>query len=141
MNGTGELSALLATLSPALGDAEMIFCSFPEAEIEERLRLRPVGFFVEEEGVTLIIPKATAEQHGIPFSTVWQAITLGVHSSLEAVGLTAAIATRLAHHGISANVVAAFYHDHIFVAATDAENALQALRSLQGEAAAAHGAA
>jgi hypothetical protein len=119
----------------------MIFCSFPEAEIEERLRLRPVGSFIEEEGVTLVIPKATAEQHGIPFSTVWKAITLGVHSSLEAVGLTAAIATRLARHGISANIVAAFYHDHIFVAATDAENALQALRSLQAEAAAAHGAA
>ena len=58
-------------------------------------------------------------------------ITLTVHSSLEAVGLTAAVATCLAQAGISANVVAAYHHDHVFVPEADAETAVQALRQLQ----------
>ncbi len=57
-------------------------------------------------------------------------ITLNVHSALEAVGLTAAVATALTREGISANVVAAYYHDHIFVPEVDAERALEALRAL-----------
>lgn len=57
-------------------------------------------------------------------------ITLTVHSSLDAVGLTAAFATELTRHGISANVVAGYYHDHIFVAEKDAERAVAALEAL-----------
>ena len=57
-------------------------------------------------------------------------ITLTIHSSLEAVGLTGAFATELARHGISANVVAGFYHDHIFVGAADADRAMAALTDL-----------
>jgi hypothetical protein len=53
-----------------------------------------------------------------------------VHSSLEAVGLTAVVATKLAAEGISANVIAAFYHDHVFVQANRAKAALAALTSL-----------
>ena len=57
-------------------------------------------------------------------------ITLKVHSSLEAIGLTAAMSRALMEAGISANVVAAYYHDHIFVPAADAERAVEALRQL-----------
>jgi len=57
-------------------------------------------------------------------------ITLDIHSSLEAVGLTAAFATALGNEGISANVVAAYYHDHIFVPAVDAGRAVAALQAL-----------
>ena len=58
----------------------------------------------EAEAVTLIRP-------GIG----WARIVLGVHSSLAAVGLTARVAESLAARGISANMVAAFHHDHVFV--------------------------
>ncbi len=47
---------------------------------------------------------------------------------MEAVGLTAAVATKLASYGISANVVAAYYHDHIFVQIEKADEALLALK-------------
>ncbi|WP_175108399.1 ACT domain-containing protein [Pararobbsia alpina] len=46
------------------------------------------------------------------FRCAW--ITLTVNSALEAVGLTAALATALGNSGISCNVVAGAYHDYIF---------------------------
>lgn len=61
---------------------------------------------------------------------LFRAITLEVHSSLNAVGLTAAVSGALARRGISANVVAAFYHDHIFVPAGQAQEALETLGAL-----------
>ncbi len=135
MSGTVELAALLATMQPELSDDEMVFCSFRDDTVDDKLYLCPSGFFKEREGITLIVRRSDAERHGVPFRTVLRAITLNVHSSLEAVGLTAAVASRLAQHGISANVVAAYYHDHIFVPASDARRALVALQALQAEAA------
>ena len=60
-------------------------------------------------------------------------ITLTCHSSLEAVGLTYRVSHRLASLGISCNVVAAYFHDHIFVAHDKADTAVEALRALQTE--------
>ena len=57
-------------------------------------------------------------------------ITLQIHSSLDAVGLTAAFSTASAKNNISANVVAGFYHDHILVAKQDAEKAIETLELL-----------
>ena len=136
MSGTVKLTTLLAAMEPGLLDDEMVFCSFPDATVRDKLFLCPLGFFKEREGITLIIRRSDAERYGVPFHTVLRAITLNVHSSLEAVGLTAAVAGRLARHGIGANVVAAYYHDHIFVPASDAGRAIQALKALQAEAAA-----
>lgn len=56
-----------------------------------------------------------------------------MHSSLEAVGLTAAVAARLAEPGISANVVAGFFHDHVFVPWARREEAVEALWGLAAE--------
>ena len=58
-------------------------------------------------------------------------ITLNIHSSLEAVGLTAAFANALKKVNISCNVVAAYFHDHIFIARKDAEKAMEALHALR----------
>jgi uncharacterized protein len=62
------------------------------------------------------------------FVAAW--ITLTVHSSLEAVGLTATFSKALAENNISCNVVAAYYHDHIFVDAKDAAKAMKILHIL-----------
>lgn len=85
---------------------------------------------MEAEGLTLVIPKQRADQHGIAYEGTFRCITLSVHSSLEAVGLTAVIATKLTEHNISANVIAAYYHDHVFVQNGRAEDALSVLKAL-----------
>jgi uncharacterized protein len=133
MSGTVELPTLLATMEPELSDDGMVFCSFPDATVEDKHFPCPSGFFKERERVTLLIRKSDAERHGIPFHTVLQAVTHNVHSGLEAVGFTAAVTNRLARHGISANIVATYYHDHILVPVPNAERTLQVLRSLQAE--------
>ena len=69
-----------------------------------------------------------AENAGLQFEGSFCQITLNVHSSLEAVGLTAAVSAKLSAQGISANVIAAYYHDHIFVQSAKAEMALLALQ-------------
>ena len=71
--------------------------------------------------------KHRADKADLSYNSVFRGITLSIHSSLDAVGFTAAVANKLAANGISANVVAAHYHDHVFVPANKAELALQLL--------------
>ncbi len=80
--------------------------------------------------MTLILPAEAAAESGLAASAPMRMITLTVHSSLEAVGLTAAVSAALAQEKISANVVAAFHHDHIFVPSRDAERTVLVLKSL-----------
>lgn len=130
MAGIRDLSTLLAEMTPELAPLDYVFATVPVDEASLYDALAPLGTFREAEGVTLILPQAVAGAHGLVASAPMRCITLTVHSSLEAIGLTAAIATELAHHGISANVVAAYHHDHIFVPSAQADRALSALRSL-----------
>ncbi len=129
MAGITKLDELLKSLSPQLLAPEFVFCSFT-GDLKDFLVLDPVATFVESEGLTLVLEKSVALQAGLSFESTFKQITLSVHSSLEAVGLTAAVTTKLASKGISANVVAAFYHDHIFVQSSKADAALQALHEL-----------
>ncbi|GMB80593.1 ACT domain-containing protein [Shinella zoogloeoides] len=128
MSGITNLDELLATMEPALVAGRFVYASVPASDIAVHLSRGPIGLFREEEGITLILPADAAE--GLAASPPMRMITLTVHSSLEAVGLTAAFATALTKAGISANVVAAYHHDHIFVPERDAERALETLRSL-----------
>ncbi len=131
MTGERDLGRLLASLSPVLMDGEFVFLSFAGAGYGDRPELEPVAAVSEPEGLTLVVPRLLADRHGLAYTTPQRGITLQVHSSLDALGLTAAVAEKLSEHGISANVVAGFYHDHIFVAAAHAEPALAALRELE----------
>ena len=133
MTGIKELQTLLANVDPVLDERSFIFCTFPELNNDDICRLSPIGFFHEKEGLTLIITTDDALSNGIRFDTVYKLISLTVHSSLNAVGLTAAIATKLASKDISANVVAAYYHDHIFVQKEKAGLAMEAIVELQAE--------
>lgn len=128
MSGVTDLAELLETMEPALVEGRFVYASVPEGALTDAFLGAAVGLFRETEGVTLILPAGSAA--GLSTSPPMRMITLTVHSSLEAVGLTAAFAAALTREGIRANVVAAFHHDHIFVPERDADRAIEALRAL-----------
>jgi hypothetical protein len=128
VDGETDLVALVAGMTPVLRDGEYVFCSLRSlAELPPGVAL---GTFTEDEGTTVILRRADAERAGLRCSGPLRLITLQVGSNLAAVGFTAAVAGTLARAGIAANVVAAFHHDHVFVPAERAAEALGALRAL-----------
>ncbi|MBY8143764.1 ACT domain-containing protein [Vibrio fluvialis] len=132
MAGITELQVLLQSMQPELIDEEVVFCSV-SGDLQDYLELKPLAMFHEREGLTLVLSKVTAQTHGLAFDGSFQQITLNVHSSLEAVGLTAAVSAALTQQEISANVIAAYYHDHIFVPTQRANDALNALKALSNK--------
>lgn len=128
MAGETALATLLRSMSPQLNDGDYVFCTLPDSRIPPGCEV--IGSFREQEGLTLIVERQQAERAGLPFDYVAAWITLNVHSALEAVGLTAAFATALGQAGISCNVIAGFYHDHLFVGRADADRAMTVLRQL-----------
>ncbi len=124
-----ELNALLDTMSPKLQEGEFVFCSVP-GPVSVYGHLELLAAVREAEGVTLILPVVDAVRENFRFDHTFRQITLTVHSSLQAVGLTAAVSGKLAEKGIAANVVAGFYHDHIFVPSAKAREAVNVLREL-----------
>lgn len=129
MTGKSDLVQLLSDLNPKLTSREFVFVTMPDGSYGDYSVLGPIASFNEHEGLTLVVPRKTAELHSLAFYGTFRLITLQVHSSLDAVGLTATVATRLAEEDISANVIAAFFHDHIFVPATRADDALRILKA------------
>lgn len=127
MTGEKDLEKLLSSMSPRRLDGEYVFCTFKNAHYGDLSALAPIASFIEPEGLTLVVPKSKADEQRLHYECVFTGITLSVHSSLEAVGLTAAVARKLTEHGISANVMAGYYHDHIFVPKEHAEKAIEAL--------------
>lgn len=127
MSGEKNLQKLLKMMKPEHKQGDYVFC---KVEKLEGLNLDEIDmFFREQEGITLILKKEIAEKLDLDYSVIMSWITLTVHSSLEAVGLTAAFSKALSDHEISCNVVAAFYHDHIFVNKKDLIKAMEILNS------------
>lgn len=83
----------------------------------------------EEESIPIIAEKEVADKANLDYSYIASWITLTVHSLLEAVGLTAAFSNVLSENGISCNVVAAYYHNHIFVDKKNTEKAIEILNT------------
>lgn len=127
---------MIAGMSPELLPGSFFFCSLPGGSASAALLDAALSVFREDEGLSLILPEAVAAAHGIDTASPMRLIRLNVHSSLEGVGLTAAVATALAAESIACNMVAAFHHDHAFVPADRAGEALAILMRLQGSAAA-----
>ena len=130
--GESDLLTLISQMSPSLDDQIWAFVSVPEVS-NEYVSEYALATFREIEGTTLIVPWARAEQFDV-CSEPMARITLNIHSSLEAVGLTAAVSQALASEAISANVVAGFYHDHIFVPQAAGERAVACLTLLSAAA-------
>ena len=130
-----SLPLLLRHLSPRLNPGEYVFATVPDTMV------LPVGAVVasmrEAEGLSVVLAADQAEAWGLPCDSRYAWITLAVYSDLQAVGLTAAFATALGREGISCNVVAGHFHDHIFVPAAQCVAAMAALHGLQSSAQAA----
>ena len=126
--GITNLQALIANMEPILNEGEYVFVTVPTTE--GIARNMPICEIKEKEGITVVLRKEDAETLKLPFEFIAAWITLNVHSSLEAVGLTAAFATQLGKHQISCNVIAGYYHDHIFVDGKDREKAMEVLKAM-----------
>jgi hypothetical protein len=128
--GEKNLARLLAGMAPQLLSGEYVFCTLPGSRYGDAAHLEPIAAVTETEGLTLVVPRERAAQAGYACEQVMRCISLTIHSDLEAVGLTAAVSTALAQQGISANVIAAYHHDHVFVPVSSAEQALEVLQAL-----------
>ncbi len=126
MAGENNLNILLKTMEPFLNEGNYVFCTIDDLASVNQKEL--VFCFKEKEAITIAVRKEFADKNKLEYSMVMAWITLTVHSSLDAVGLTAAFSTALAKENISCNVVAGFYHDHIFVGKKDALKAMDTLR-------------
>ena len=127
MNGEKNLETLLKSMKPKHNVGEYVFCT---TENLDQLNLSQIIMtFKEEESITIIAKKEVADQLNLEYSFIASWITLTVHSALEAVGLTAAFSKALSDNGISCNVVAAYYHDHIFVDKKDTDKAMEILNA------------
>jgi|TARA_B100000795_G_scaffold169603_1_gene127846 hypothetical protein len=127
MTGEEDLNKLLVLLEPNLLPSDFVFCTAANLKYGDLAELQPIASYQEEEGLTLVLDKKAADGAGLAYDSVFNCITLTVHSSLDAVGLTAAISGKLAANGISANIIAAYHHDHVFVQKCNAQSALQLL--------------
>ncbi|MDN3666163.1 ACT domain-containing protein [Algibacter miyuki] len=128
MNGQKNLAELIKNMTPKLNDGVYVFVSLKDETLVDRKDT--IAEFKEAEGITVIIEKEKADLLQLDYNYEASWITLQIHSSLEAVGLTAVFSTALAKYNISCNVVAGYYHDHIFVDTKDAQKAIQALIEL-----------
>lgn len=151
MAGETDLNILLQSAKPILNEGTFFFCNIHLTPKEGEKwadktytaihGLLPVSVATvrEKEGLTVVVPKEEVDKYladeSLPkleydqgYECAW--ITLTIHSSLEAVGLTAAFSKELAENDISCNVLAGFHHDHIFVAKKDAQKAVQVLSNL-----------
>jgi hypothetical protein len=120
-----DAGSMIAQMGPRLDERRWCFVPVTPDRAPELLGAA-LGTFREDEGVSAIVPAQLAPD-GTP---VFARIVLEVLSDLEGIGLTAAVASALAEAGIACNVVAALNHDHIFVPADRAEEALVLLERL-----------
>ena len=125
--------ALIANLDPSLSEQPYVFCTLAddsEGTLLDKCRAQAVSIFREAEGTSFILLADAAADLGFDNEVAMRCITLKVYSKLGSVGLTAAVSTSLAEHGIPCNMVAAYHHDYVFVPARFAQNALTILEEL-----------
>lgn len=130
-----NLKTLLANINPQMAPTEYLFCTLPEGDkkaldiaLNPDSDLYPIATFREKEALTLVVEAARAAASGLTGNGPWSLITCTINSDLNAVGFLAAMASALAERGISVNAFSAYYHDHLFVPADRAEEALAILK-------------
>jgi len=131
MPGENQLDSILKKMKPTLNQGDYVFCT--KRDLKELDLNEVLMSFKETEGITFILEQQVADRLRLEYSFIARWITLSVHSSLEAVGLTAAFSKAFTEENISCNVVAGYFHDHIFVDKKDALKAMNVLNRISGE--------
>tara|TARA_Y100000741_G_scaffold266596_1_gene206961 strand:+ start:822 stop:1220 length:399 start_codon:yes stop_codon:yes gene_type:complete len=128
MSGEVQIDTLLKNIDPEINLGEYVFCSVYNLK---NINFKDIVVYIKEkEGFTLVMEKNKAISLGLDFEFISSWITLNVHSSLNAVGFNSIISNSLSKNNISCNVIAGFYHDHLFVNKNDAKRAINILKNL-----------
>jgi len=127
MSGEVDLTTILKSLTiRRLPEPVTMACLGGPVKMEDGI----LAQIQEPEGTTVVTTVGEAERRGWPVEFVGAWLTVEVHTSLEAVGLTAAISAALTVKEIPCNVLAGFYHDHLVVPWERADEAVMALEEL-----------
>ena len=126
-------SEMIAGMTPVMRPEVFVFATTNDTNLVASLYSEAISIFQEDEGVSMLIPVEAAKESKLPVDSPMRCITLNVFSSLEGVGLTAAVSAALGDNGIACNMVAAFHHDHVFVPSKMSDQALAVLLSLQDQ--------
>lgn len=126
-----ERQAMLAGMTPVLMDGTYFFCTTDDAAVAAAAAPDSLATFREDEGLALVLNEADAAKHGFSLSMPMSRIVLEVFSALDGVGPTAGVATALADQGIPCNMIAAYYHDNVFVPEPMSQRAIDILKDVQ----------
>lgn len=127
MAGIEDLATILEGLEVLRRPGTYVFARSSEPIVDASVE----AIIREDEGFTLVMTREAAESNGLSFDFEAAWLTLAVHSSLAAVGLTATVAGALAELDIPCNVIAGFYHDHLLVPVARAEEAIRGIEAVK----------
>jgi len=127
MSGEANIGRLLASMSPYQRPGTYVFVVM---DTPAHLGIEVLASVTEAEGLTVVTTQQDADRAHLAYEFRAGWITLEVHSDLAAVGLTAAVSVALADAGISCNVIAGYFHDHLLVPVERVDDALEVLRQL-----------
>ncbi len=129
-SGSTDLSAMLDSLRVSVRPVPYVVVALTNHDQIPTVG-GDIGAVIEEaEGFTVVSTLSRAAHEGWRHDFVASWLTLEVHSSLEAVGLTAAFSRQLGRAGIPCNVIAGFFHDHILVPVDKADAAVAVIEAL-----------
>lgn len=123
-------AAMIKGMAPRADGRIWHFCTTADPGLAARAAPLALATFAEDEGTSLVLPEPVAREMGFDTGLPMTRIMLSVHSALDGVGLTAAVARALAEKGIPCNMIAAYHHDHVLVPPGQVERAMAILRGL-----------
>ena len=126
--GITDLDRLIKNMEPVLHQDTFVFTTF--GDDQDLSAFDPIMMFKEREGITLIVTQAVAEAQNVKYEFPSRMITLNIHSALDAVGFLARVSSHLAAIDMGVNPVAGFFHDHLFIPADRADDAMLALQEM-----------